>query len=370
MGFEKRQLFKTTHAWRTPQKELPVKNRAKDLFERIVHEGIDAIHAFIETRKSEELFLDFKRSSDNGSGTKLSANDRNNLSKAISGFGNSEGGVIVWGMDCSDLGDGSDVASAEVPIVNPTRFCSWLENAVSGCTIPPHSGVENHSIQKTDSDGFVITYIPKSIHSPHQMLPKQQYYIRAGSSFVPTPHDVLAGMFGKRPQPHVFHNYLLSMAEVEGEALKVSVGIAARNEGPGIASDVYVTSMIYESPNDTSEIRFEPTDNTNWTGIWAFERKISLISNSNYRLPPGVEVQPLVIHISLVPPFDGDLKIGGTVGSSRSPIFSFQIGNSRENIERLYNEYMVKHNDGTLTKEDRHSYPQMILNPEMAQSKA
>lgn len=347
-----------------------MKYRAKDLFDRIVNEGLDAIRAFIETRKSEELFLDFKRSSDNGSGTRLSANDRNNLSKAISGFGNSEGGIVVWGVDCSDLGDGADVASAEVPIVNATRFCSWLENAVSGCTIPPHSGVVNHVIQKTDEDGFVVTYIPKSNHSPHQMLPRQQYYIRAGSSFVPTPHDVLAGMFGKRPQPHVFHSYILGTAEVEGATLKVSVGIAACNEGPGIASDVFVTSMMQETPGDTSEIRFDPTDNTNWTGIWAFGTKISLISNTNYRLPPGVEVQPLVIHISLNPPFEGGLKIVGTVGSSASPICSFEIGNSRENIERLYNEYMAKHSDNTLTEEERHSYPQMILNPEMTLDEA
>ena len=225
-----------------------MKYRAKDLFDRIVHEGLNAIQAYIQTRKSEELFLDFKRSSDNGSGTKLSTNDRKNLSKAISGFGNSEGGIVVWGVDCSDLGDGADVASAEVPIVNPTRFCGWLENVVSGCTIPPHSGVVNHTIQKTDEEGFVVTYIPKSNHSPHQMLPKQQYYIRAGSSFVPTPHDVLAGMFGKRPQPHVFHNYILGLAVVEGTTLKFSVGIAACNEGPGIASDVYVTSMMHETP--------------------------------------------------------------------------------------------------------------------------
>lgn len=103
-----------------------MENRAKHLFDRITEKGLNAIHEFIEDRKSEELFLDFKRSSDNGGGRKLSDTDRNNLSKAISGFGNSEGGVIVWGIDCSNLADGSDVANAEFPIANPTRFCSWL----------------------------------------------------------------------------------------------------------------------------------------------------------------------------------------------------------------------------------------------------
>ena len=75
--------------------------RAEDIFERIKKEGEAAIDEFILTRKAEELFLDFKRSADNGSGLKLDNKDREHLSKAISGFGNSECGVIVWGTDCS-----------------------------------------------------------------------------------------------------------------------------------------------------------------------------------------------------------------------------------------------------------------------------
>jgi hypothetical protein len=45
--------------------------RAEDLFERIRNEGESAIDFFIETQQSEELFLDFKRSADNGAGRKL-----------------------------------------------------------------------------------------------------------------------------------------------------------------------------------------------------------------------------------------------------------------------------------------------------------
>jgi len=75
--------------------------RAEDLFELIVARGEQAIDELIDARASEELFLDFKRSADNGSGRALHNSDRANLERAISGFGNSEGGVIVWGVDCS-----------------------------------------------------------------------------------------------------------------------------------------------------------------------------------------------------------------------------------------------------------------------------
>src|ERR1035437_3538235 len=145
-------------------------DRAEEIFNRIVEKGEAAIDDFILTRTSEELFLDFKRSSDNGSGRSLSSTDRNNLAKAISGFGNSEGGVIVWGVDCSNDASNADVAKAKVPLTDAKRFQSWLEGSISGCTIPPHSGVRNTTVLSEKSQaGFVATYIPKSDHAPHQM---------------------------------------------------------------------------------------------------------------------------------------------------------------------------------------------------------
>jgi hypothetical protein len=101
--------------------------RAEDLFDRIRAGGVSAIEEIIEDRTSEELFLDFKRSGNCGKGKRLKDDDRNNLAKAISGFGNSEGGVVIWGVDCSRMKDGADVAQAKVPFEDPKRFVSWLE---------------------------------------------------------------------------------------------------------------------------------------------------------------------------------------------------------------------------------------------------
>lgn len=106
--------------------------RAEELFDRLRLQSEAAVDAMIADRQSEELFLDFKRSADNGAGDKLHQNDRQNLSKALSGFGNSEGGVIVWGVDCRNQKNSGDVAQCKVPIDNPRRFKSWLEAAVSG----------------------------------------------------------------------------------------------------------------------------------------------------------------------------------------------------------------------------------------------
>src|SRR5262249_47577754 len=136
-------------------------SRAEDLFEKLSAEGEEAIEEFFLSRQSEELFLDFKRSGDQGTGRSLHQDDLNNLAKAISGFANSEGGVVVWGIDCNDKDGTGDFPKARVPIQMPHRYVSRLEGSVSGRTIPPHPGVRHIAIESkaNPDEGFVVTYI-------------------------------------------------------------------------------------------------------------------------------------------------------------------------------------------------------------------
>jgi hypothetical protein len=335
--------------------------RSRDIYERIIAQGRQAIQDFIIQRKAEELFLDFKRSSNDGNDAKLSDIDRKNLAKAISGFGNSEGGVIVWGVDCSKAEDGADVAKSEVVLSNPSRFASLLQGVISGCTIPPHSKVENHIIQIEPDKGFVVTHIPKSNYAPHQMLPNKQYYIRAGSDFVPTPHDVLSGMFGRRPQSHVFHQYILGVPELDGISLKIDLGVTVHNEGPGIATDIFVVCTMERLPGENSALRFEIPDKQNWTGCFELSRRISLISSVGFRLPPGATAQPLVIHLWLKPPFKRKLRITGHVGSSDSRRYEFVIDKTSEMIEEKYNIYMKKVAAGYFTEDERQEIAEAII---------
>lgn len=350
--------------WNSPARneaKCRVMARCNDLFDRIVDGGKEAIEQFIADRESERFFLDFKRASNNGRDAHLTDIDRNNLAKAISGFGNSEGGVIVWGVDCSRNIDGSDVARFEVPIENPRRFCSQLEDAVSGCTIPPHTSVESIVVMAEEESGFVVTLIPSSNSAPHQTISKNQYYVRTGSSFAPTPHSVLAGMFGRRPQPHVFHNFNLALAGWHNDTLKVSIGLVIYNEGPGIASDVFsiVTAHTVAGPN--CHFQFEPQQNLGWSGMWAYDRRMTLISPPDFRLPPGAPVSPLTIYLSLRPPFDEPLKIVGSVGSGQSVPYDFVIENNSEAISTQYERCTLIPDFQLLSSDEKHDIASRTL---------
>lgn len=337
-------------------------DRCHEIFNRLKKEGYPALEAFIADRQAEEFFLDFKRASNDGADSKLSTSDNKNLSKAISGFANSEGGVIVWGIDCSMDFDGADVAKALFPIKNPKRFLSLIQGAVSRCTIPPHSKVEQFVIEYNDNEGYVVTLIPKSNTAPHQSLVNKQYYIRAGSDFVPTPHDVLSGMFGRRPQPHVFPSFILSVPKLENNELKIEFGLAVHNEGPGIASNVFYICRIDSTPGPNSNAYISVPDQINWTGSQEFGRQLSLICKPDYRMPPGSTAQPMILSIVLSPPFENGIKIFVRTGAGESSPYELIIGSPKETVKEHFEEFLQKAINDNFSDKEKQSIAEKILN--------
>jgi len=318
--------------------------RAEDLFNRLKQNREKAIDEMILDRQSEELFLDFKRSSDNGSGIKLHDKDRSNLAKAISGFGNSEGGIIVWGVDCSRKPDEGDIARAKVRIHNPKRFKSWLEGAISGCTVPPHPLVQNLEIESYDIEtGFVVTYVPKSYLKPHQCVTPPQYYIRSGSDFVPTPHAVLAGMFGSHPQPFVFHQWTEPKVTIyhKENYVEFAIGFTLRSHGPGFAKDLYVSAKVAASkPEGPSNVCITLSDQHNWIEQYPKGAFKNLVSKDSFKLAPGALTQPLMLEYTLIPPFLSELSYEITFGHATSPVRMIEGKADKETLQQAFDELL------------------------------
>jgi hypothetical protein len=319
--------------------------RAEDLFDRLRECGETTIDELIADRQSEELFLDFKRSADNGVGARLNPSDRANLAKAVSGFGNSEGGVIVWGVDCRDQPLDGDVARAKVPIQSPKRFKSWLEGAISGCTVPPHPRVRHLAIERAEPNadsGFVATLIPKSFLAPHQCVTPLQYYIRVGSDFVPTPHGVLAQLFGRRPRPFVFLWWTIEKSSTipgpDGAPIvRFSVGYNLTSRGPGLARGLYL-SLTLILPDGGST--FSYTTDPNWNGSFHLGARFGLVVRESFRLAPEGITTPLMLHVNLAPPFRGELVWTCWYGHEDSPVQMINRTVPASLIEGLYKNFV------------------------------
>ena len=195
--------------------------------------------------------------------------------------------------------------------------------------------------------GCVATYVPKSNISPHQAVPNLAYYIRAGSSFVPTPHGVLAGMFGRRPQPFVFHNWAVAPATAvrpnekgEGGLIHCKIELVIRNDGPGIASDLFISLNSFGKGGERCRLEFIP-DKNRFSGNFAYGLHLGLIANPEVRLPPQSQMKGLTLDLILAPPFTSDLDISGIVGSAGAPPYPFSIKKSASQLVQLFSDFVA-----------------------------
>jgi hypothetical protein len=316
--------------------------RAEELFARIRDRGTPEIYAMIEAQIVEELFLDYKQSSTTLPSTKLSDDDRKNIAKAISGFGNSEGGVIVWGVVCRQTPQG-DIPIAPVLISNAVAFKTLLDNVIGGLTLPAHSGVENiYLLDGTGPGGFVVTHILSGTSAPYRALLQGEYYIRAGSTFLPTPHGVLAGLFGHIPQPIAmpvlrYRNTTHGVNAAQQSFIRILLEVHVRNDGRGFAEDIFsVADMI---ANKSCDFIFRPLKDTHER--WRTEneaRNSFTIRLTDLTLPPGTERHGFNIEIEILSEDAGTVSLVVTCGSRGGPASATNIEMPSDVVAQVYRQ--------------------------------
>ena len=88
----------------------------------------------------EHFHVDFK-TKNRPAQSSLSEPDKKNLAKAISGFANSGGGVLIWGIE--------DKTLLPKPIINVHQFMSLLLNLAAQTRIPSHQELMPIGSQQT-----------------------------------------------------------------------------------------------------------------------------------------------------------------------------------------------------------------------------
>jgi hypothetical protein len=172
------------------------KERRMDLSSEYESTDANKILSYIESGKEENLHLDFKTINNanlNGS------DDKKTLSKSISGFANSSGGLIVWGVDARKNQDNIDCASSVKEIENLPLFISRLNELSGNAVSPIVDGIVHKPLFTSSNKGFAVTLIPESDSGPHMAkLGEDRYYKRSGDSFYRMEHFDLEDMFGRR----------------------------------------------------------------------------------------------------------------------------------------------------------------------------
>lgn len=159
--------------------------------------NLDHIKGFIDELQEENLFLEFK-TVNFPEKTGDQDHDRKNLSKCISGFANSDGGIVVWGVKAKENKNKQDVATELKPIKELTKFLNWLNRQEGQVTTPGVKGIIHKKILDGEDEGFVKTYIPPSENAPHMAIASdKRYFKRNGDSFYPCEHYDIRDMFNR-----------------------------------------------------------------------------------------------------------------------------------------------------------------------------
>jgi hypothetical protein len=198
---------------------------------------LNAINQYLATRQEEHLSLDFKLVNDPDF---AKSDDRKNLAKALSGFANSSGGLIVWGIDARKNPQGVDCAVNAPRVDRVARFITRLNELTGQAANPIIDGVRHKAIHDGNDVGFAVTIVPESDSGPHMAkLGEDRYYKRSGDSFYRMEHFDLEDMFGRRKKPK-----LVLTSRIDLRNLDTSIFIGIENVGRGTAKAPYLAFNV------------------------------------------------------------------------------------------------------------------------------
>lgn len=221
------------------------------IFEALHFNKYTEIKAYVNPPgKEENLYLEFKEK-ENPRTPDLSDSDKKNYAIALSGFANSSGGVLVWGVTCAKIG-GTDTASRLMPIDYLRQFMSNLNDITGDAVTPLVEGVIHEEIQipNKENSGFLVTLIPESVVSPHRAEIKgtKQYYKRAGDGFYAMEHYDLEDMFGRRKKPRLSLEVQLSEADktrlTTEERIRLMLTVSILNRGRAVAKYPFLSLSL------------------------------------------------------------------------------------------------------------------------------
>jgi len=208
------------------------------------YESIDqtTIDMFIASEQEENLHLDFKLIN----ASEMTRDDRKNFAKVLSGFANSDGGIVIWGIDARQNSEGTDCACGRNEISPLSLFLSKLNEHTGQFVNPIVDGVIHKKIEVSNNSGFVVTLIPPSDSGPHMAKAgEDRYYKRSGDRFAKMEHFDIEDMFGRRSRPRLLLQYDITRGiRCQGEVMQFRIILSIENDGRASAVAPYLSIQV------------------------------------------------------------------------------------------------------------------------------
>ncbi len=190
------------------------------------------VELFVSRKIEENLNLEYKD---------IKAYDNfDELSKDVSAFANSEGGLLILGVG----------QEKKRPKIFPTEI-TWgdeflskerLENNLTGKIHPRIEGLKIVPIRKNNSVIFLLD-IPQSENPPHMAFDKR-YYRRLNFGNSPMEHYEVSDFFGRRRKPCLSLIVQLTEIDVKDSTYQLKIRLFLQNSGKAIAKYTQLTASF------------------------------------------------------------------------------------------------------------------------------
>ena len=219
-------------------------SRARDLFDQILTDPAKHLGRMVADHARETEYVEFK------GGKSREKDTKHAWSQALSGFANTEGGVLVWGIRAAkspSAGGGRSIdAASELQLVpNPHEFEQLLRDVHLAATVPPLRGVEIRGVPAPAGGGFVVCFVPEGDDKPYRadFDESKGYFQRVCDSFVPIQHSLLRSLFYPRARPDLVADVHIRRADHGGS---IHFTVMLRNDGNASARDMFLTASTVE----------------------------------------------------------------------------------------------------------------------------
>jgi hypothetical protein len=176
---------------------------AEAFFQQIFNDAdpVAFVRNLVAEQTPEEEWLEFKSGKNPKTNGAIPDSDVEKYwSKTVSGFANTGGGVLLWGIDArQDPATRIDGAGALLHVPDPAAFKTRLTRLLQHATDPPVTGIAIKELSDLaePGEGFVVCLVPESSFKPHraERCEGKPYYVRIMDRFEYVPHSLLRHMF-------------------------------------------------------------------------------------------------------------------------------------------------------------------------------
>jgi len=161
------------------------------------------------------------------------------LAKALCGFANADGGVIVIGMEAK-AGPSkydADVIQRAVPVSDAMAVKSRIEGLIGDLVEPRLQSVLVAVISDTPDakTGFVLVSVPPTEGTPCRSRKQRDFYQRITAGTYPMEYFQIADMFGKRHRPRLSLYLEEGRYRLEGQIYERELTLGIENRGRAVA---------------------------------------------------------------------------------------------------------------------------------------